>query len=692
MDRTRTIAIGNIGGIQSLCTAKKGDSEICLIGHVFCETCEVGPLSCAEREVKATLSSALAAWSRADQPVTLITFDTRLNCQKALEMLQTDHAPTFHAPLRNAMNAFAAQNQFQHENLKVVSAPPLEDFENFQYDPSYIFGLETFPTLASKANFTFHDIRNTDVELAQATAYARRKFFQRNDCFEGFTKAVQELVTSRDVQKPFLTIEGYFKVLEYALQHAKTYLKTLPSQGIKKQIKGLILHLELAQQNSKSYFAAYGITSHQTVVDALLEVIKKRQTINESITEFIQELLRPLMFYRELATHATIYEHAQKNPRLVVVYSHNAMHELLTLLKDSGYSITHKGNVPKITQNSVIALHQSPFSSAEISSYLETRFALTPQKAEPLSAAFAAFQEPGESKETLGAFLSKIAHASSSPEKTSTDTPLEEFTALLDDLALSSCSICKKTLYLAAPLEENFCSQACLITKELTQRCPDLVALLRKKKGAQNMLVRNQLSALCYLWFIALSPQVRTVDNEWYKIDFKKLLSQLEALELDQKTGSTWPTVLVFAQALGIDPSLLKVFIKHYQAAKERYTRTLITHAKHRAKKGAPQERTPVFDDEEVILRSQQELYHNLRQFFTNTQRFGGIFFAQFYYALIERLTPEFFSKPILLHEMLCIEVPQRPSKGADPIEILAASFSNQPTKGTKKKEKAHNK
>ncbi len=658
----RTISIGEAGGIQSLCTAKNGASEICIIGHAFSESFEIGHLSTADEITKGLIRPLLDIWAASTSPIALMILNSEATCAQDAQTAQGPmRDAAFHFPLRAALSAFAAQTCFHHNNLRFVCTPPFERFEEYQWDPAFIFGMATFPHLAEKAKLSFTDIRSMDRELSRLNHSARKRFFQKNNPFEAFIQEVQaSFIQDRTaLTKPLLTIKQYSELLTFAIKKCKECVKSLTSDTLKKRAQALVIQLELTQQHAESYFAAYGINKEGTLVEALLEVIKNKQTINLSTEEFMRELLTPLITCRDLIIHTGLVNQAPIHPRIVLIYPYEKVYNLLVFLKEEGYEISYKGFTPNITQTKVVALGKSPFSVVETTTYLRSRFGMTGSEeviAFAEGASLMSFDHPKGNTKSLGFLLAEIANLSLNSPEPSLENPIFEFTGTKEEVATRQCAICKTLFILRSeePEQAALCSSVCLLKHEIQQKCPKLAELLQKKSPSKrDRLIRKQLSALSYLWFLALSPMVHLPDNSLHRFSLESLLARLELSEHDTNKDSSWPTTLTYAKLLGIDSTLLKAFMKRYACEKERYAHQLAKYAGQRSKKGADNGFAPEFDEEGIINRAQQELYGNLRLMFPKTS--SDLFFLQLYYALAKRLSQELKTTQQELEEILFV-------------------------------------
>ena len=660
---SQTITLGEVGGIQSLCTATKGTSEICIIGHTRCEAFEVGHLSTADQTVKDLLRPLLEQWSRFDKGITFLIFDSATTCSKHERILHVPHRDiTFYLPLRAALNAFAAQNNYKLNNLSMLCTPPLDAFEDYEWNPSFIFGLETFPGLAEQAGFIHKDVGSTDRQLATMTPLARKRFFQRNEPFEAFIQAVQKkfIKDRTDLTKPLMSIKQYSELISYALKQTPKYAKRFSSEHLKKEALALVSLLEQTQQTAQSYYTIYGIDEEGTLVEALLEVIKKKGSINASLEEFTRELLNPIMSFRDLATHAHILRQAETHPRLTFVYPYDSVYNLVTFLNESGYEISYKGQIPKVVQNTRVALNRSPFSPAEITSYLNTRFAMTaPQEVTALTtdSTLPHFDQMPLNPSSLGAMLSEIAQLNiSAKSEPSLENPELQFTWEKEEVIAHQCLICNLTFSKGTlhPEQAQICSSSCLVKHEISQKCPELAKLLQKTKASkQDKLIKKQLSALCSLWFLALSPGSGVSDNAFHRLSLDAIFKRLELIEHSKDVS--WVKTIEYAKLLGIELSLLKTFVKLHSDQKECYARKLIKHVSLHSKDFAP-----IFDDEDKLHHAQQELYRLVRTVFRGTENVSELFFTQFYYALAMRLSQELITTQRAFKEILRVAASEK--------------------------------
>ena len=156
----KTISFSENGGIQSICTAQKKGSEICIIGHARCEKFEIGPYTTADNIAKNWLILHFGRWYAGDIPVAVLTFDSQDMAEKYTAYYKNKNSEDlFHAPLHSIIHIAATKEKFQDGNLQIITTPCFGDMDQAPWDPTIYFREERFPNFAQKAALTFQEVQ-----------------------------------------------------------------------------------------------------------------------------------------------------------------------------------------------------------------------------------------------------------------------------------------------------------------------------------------------------------------------------------------------------------------------------------------------------------------------------------------------------------------------------------------------------
>ncbi len=619
----------HIGGIQSLCSAKKDGREIVIVGHMRCEEFDYGPLSGGDLQAKKLLLPFLTFWSTLEEPTAFITFDSESTCKGHAERFQQRQADVgFYLPLHAEINAFGHSTQYRHGNLHILPKPTLLHDKTIIWDVSLVFTMKLFPLLAKKAQLPVQDIYNLKRHIEAMSSVAKKKFFGNNGPFERFKTEAQKLISSFD--STHFTLNDYKEILEHMIALSGQLRDKSTNSFLSQQLKRTIKQLNKQYAEVISYLGIYGISNPTTsLFDALFRIIGSNLEIEDSVTEFIQNMYIPI--FEALGFHrlASILMTANQYTQVVLLYDHDKAYELVSFLAACGYDIDAHGCLPQIQPGDHYTIQQSPFSQQEGVAFLQRRFGATPQLplspiAESPSKGYTNCHQEGTSNEALP-FLQETTDEQMHHEERSYILPEERI--------CSQCSIPSKTIMATS------CSFTCLTSQVLLTQSKTLRKLLAKKERSQEeQALLARLGSLCYLRALTLAPISRTTTLPF---PLKDTLTALARIKGELQENTSWQRALSIADTLHISLDQLELFLKVYQTIEEQRLKAILQ--RHKTRSRSTQNITEVFDQKNTLRTLQEVQYQGLIHRFGLETNYNAVWYPRLYYTLMQMTaqTPE---------------------------------------------------
>ena len=616
-----------IGGIQSLCSAKKDNKEIVIIGYARSEEFVTNPLSQGDAQAKDWIIPQLEQWSTLETPTALITFDSKKACEDHMKKHEESaHNKSINMPLHAEINTLAALTNYKLRNLHIIPITVLVDYDKTMWNVSPLFNARLFSHLARQSNIPHSDAHSLNKTIKSFSTIEQKRYFSKSGSFSLFKKAARKtLISSSD---DVCTIEKYFKILNHMTKETEDLLDQTNSRFLKKELTRAINRLKRTHAKATSYLNAYGITDDKTgLMDALFAIITHNRELITTLHTFTREIYEPICEAIDLYKHASIVNTTNTYKQVVILLSYENTHDLIAFLDASGFSIEAKGYLPVMRQGNTYQLSNSPFTKIDALSFLQSRFGgssfLTVPKISPDSPIAKLLKT---STNTMASSILSLF----TEEKS---TPLEEPTFTYEKESIT-CRFCSQAVEKKETQPFNTCSFHCLTKQLFLKKAKSLKKILSKKEHNEDEdAILNHLGALCYLRSYTLSPLALTPISGF---PLKKTVQLLTKLIKKTNYDQTWTRTLAIAKKIHIDSEQLLTFCKKYQdhitkhrASMKKYKSTITN------KNFMPP--LPVFDPEEILAKAQEAQHNNLDSVFL-LEKQNTAWYPRIYSALMNTL------------------------------------------------------
>ena len=677
MQKVHTITFSKNGGIQSICTAKKGDSQICIIGHARCEKFEVGPYSNADDDAKSWLLPFLLSWHSGDTPVALLTFDSEEMTQKHTNIYERNQnqEETFHLPLHAVINIIATQKEFSDGNLEIICTPCIGDRDQAPWDPTLYFQQERFPNFAQQAQFVFQESQQLETLIANHEEILQKRFYSKEGGLARFIKIIKKKEHAH-----LYTVAQYFELLEKLRQEAQELAKNVdePCKSLAKKVAHM---LTLRKADVPSYLEAYGIQDPQlTLLECLAQVMGCKYSFTLSCNEFRYEIVAPLTRYSILLAQMATLKAAKARKNLVILQRFNQIAPLLEVLKKAGYSVSQNGFIPPAQEAaSFVAPLQCPFPQEQVSVFLGNLFGNTPKesllaiKESPFNQFLAAQVDESSFGAIVNAVASEVQknHKKAAPQ-------IQASQEKNKDTAFLTCLSCKQEggyhdMHITINKDHGYCSVTCLVEGFLKEVAPELHKILAKPTLAKkDQPLLQRIAALCFLRGKTLSPDCTHHDGSLYSLPYGSYADLLAEIG----NHDTWKKPLALASQLSIDCAQLQSFFMVTKRLQETYRKDRLKHStlkcqkrgrnkkKQKNRKEEQENVAPIFDEKNLICALLIRQFDTLRTVF-KAKTASGILLARAYYYLMKKIAERVDFKPEDIESLLAAPTKKEPKKAS---------------------------
>lgn len=633
------------GGIQSLCVATKGDSELCIIGHARSEEFEYGKLSWADAQAKQLILSQLGRWENGTTPIALHIFDSAEDC-KAYSTVEKEgnNSKTFIIPAHASVGLLAHDNNYRIGNLEIIPSTFCIPYEERSWDPTCYFKEDNFSAIAKLVGLE-SSVRAVDFYIQCKERAEKQRFYANGNKFTTLITAIKKSARTAGVTSKTLAEH------QQLLSDMAAQAHRLSAESIDDFQKALFEQLErvvtIALQDQESFLSTYGITDlSTTLLDVLATIIRAKGSMDAGCIEFRAEFIYPLFTFINITNHLAVVDVAAKKNKLVILHPSERVDHLLTILTLAGYCVHNAG---KIARNRY-ALSAEPlahvFSQGQIALFLSTRFGN-----KDVDPSLIPLLENGSLpvRQTAGLVVENGVSAATKSDSSLTITLMES--EKNEEDGDMSCLTCEKKVKRSNSRivlnDRNTCSMGCTLVLMVKKTAPDLCKLLNKTQLARkDRPVLLKIAALSYLMFLLLNPLSGSQSSIFHELPHTGIAHSLNTLSKDPQ----WAKMRTTTAGFKLDCTRMRIYMEAYARLKTAHRDAKLVQAKDRSLKKS-QKNEILFDQD----GSWQQLLTNENAALSKAFSMQGTnsFFARIYYLLMRRISQQVSFTPADFQKIL---------------------------------------